>query len=78
MSSIGVIVSKGAPVGITVGGTTTPIDISVGTTGPRGPVGAGGPTGQVGPMGTLNVAEVTEAQFASLNPKVSNTIYVIT
>jgi hypothetical protein len=63
-SPINVAVSRPSSVVVGVGSAAS-VDVAI-------------PVGRPGPMGTLNVVELTEADYASLDPKVPNTIYVIT
>lgn len=69
MSAIDVIVGPSGPVAVTVGGTTTPIGVTAGTTGPPGPPGPPGPEG-----GTPVVA-VPYASWPPTNP-VPGTLYL--
>jgi hypothetical protein len=68
VSEVDVTVSKGAPIAVTVGGTT-PIVIDVGTTGKQGKPGPKGPEG-----GTPVVA-VPYADWPPVNPQ-PDTLYL--
>jgi hypothetical protein len=69
MSAIDVAVSKGAPIAITLGGSTQPINVTAGTTGPPGP------KGDKGDEGGTPVVAVAYADWPPVNPA-ANTLYL--
>jgi hypothetical protein len=68
MSSVDVVVSKGAPNVVTVG-PRTPINVTAGTTGPTGP------PGPPGPEGGTPVVVVAYADWPPVNPQ-PDTLYL--